>query len=71
MRSMEDKPTSRESGNRLLGLSSYALGIVLIGVLGFGIYEDGFKDIGGLGLISAFALICLAIGYTTNRKRIS
>jgi hypothetical protein len=68
---MDNKPTTRESGNRLIGLSSYALGILLVGVLGLCIYDDGFKDVGSLGLIAVIASICFAVGYTTSRKRLS
>lgn len=66
-----DKPTTRERTNRLLGLSSYALGVVLLGVLALCLYDDGLSDPGSLGLISGGALISFAIGYTTSRKKFS
>ena len=67
---MDEKPSLRESGNRLVGLSSYAMGVVLLGVIGIGLYDDGLKDLSSLGFIAAGAFICFAIGYTTTRKKL-
>ncbi len=65
----DDRPTAREGFNRILGLSSYALGAVLAGVALFSIYEDGFGDLYGLAIIGSFAVICFATGFTTARKK--
>ena len=70
----ETSPSLRESGNRLVGLSSYALGIVLVGVLLFLLYEEGIrgiqKDISSFAILVVMTLICLGIGYTTSQKKL-
>jgi hypothetical protein len=71
MEENQNAPSERERTNRLLGLSSYAAGVILLGLIAFGIYEEGLTDLGSLGLFVAGAGICFAIGYTTSRKRLS
>jgi hypothetical protein len=44
--------------------------MVLLAMLGFYIFDEGFSDLGALGLLSAFTAICFAVGYTTSRKRL-
>jgi hypothetical protein len=65
----DDRPTAREGFNRLIGLSSYALGVVLTSLLLFSIYEEGFGNLYGLSIGGAIALICFAIGFTTNKRK--
>jgi hypothetical protein len=64
----DDRPSAREGFNQLIGLSSYALGVVLTGILLFSIYDEGLGDVYGLSIFTAVILICFAIGYTTNRN---
>jgi len=67
-----DRVTARQKMNRLLGLSSYGMGFVLLAILGFCIYDDPAalrKGISSLVLFAVGALVCFAIGYTTGRKR--
>ena len=65
-------PSARESGNRLFGLCSYALGVVLVGVLVFLLFEDGIrgiqKDLGSFAVLVVMVLVCFGIGYTTSQK---
>ncbi|BBO30844.1 hypothetical protein [Lacipirellula parvula] len=71
MESEKNSPSSRDALNRYIGLSSYAGGILLLGLLAFGLYEDGLKDLQSTGIIAAAAIIFIAIGYTTTGKKIS
>jgi hypothetical protein len=64
----DDRPGTREGFNRLMRLGSYALGVVLAGILLFNIYTDAFGDFYGMSIFAAAILICFAIGYTTNKK---
>ena len=67
-------PSVRESGNRFFGLSSYAMGFVLVGVVLFSLYEDGLrgilKDPTSYAIFLVAILICFGIGYTTNQKKL-
>ena len=66
----EKNPNARESFNRLMGLGSYAGGVIVLGIMAFSLYSDGgFKgDYQAYGIGAAAALVCFAIGYTTGRK---
>ncbi len=69
-------PSTRESGNRIVGLFCYAGALVMLGVLALGIYEDlkahgmaGLKqDFSNLALFAAGAFVLAAIGFTTGRR---
>ena len=64
--------TARQKANRLAGLSSYAMGLVLLGIIAFGIFDDPSsvkKGFTALVLMGVGALVCFAIGYTTGRKK--
>jgi hypothetical protein len=65
----DNRSSSRDGFNRILGLASYALGVVLAGVALFTIYEEGFGDLYGLSIFGVVILICFAIGFTTARKK--
>lgn len=76
MSNNEQKPTdasaTRQKTNRLLGLSSYAAGTILLGIIGFGIYDDPAsmrRDTQALILMVLGALVCFGIGFTTGRKK--
>jgi hypothetical protein len=66
------EPSSRERLNRYVGLFFYAAGVVLLGLLLVGLVAEGAQgEWDAIGVLAAMSLICLAIGYTTGRKRIS
>jgi hypothetical protein len=68
-----DKPTEREASNRVLGLGSYAVGLGILVFVGYSIFDSpaaAMKDWKSLGMGVLFALVCLAIGYTTEGKRL-
>lgn len=60
----------RKSFNRIMGLGSYALGVIILGLMAFSIYDDGgFRgDYQSFGIGLAAALICFAVGYTTGSR---
>ena len=62
----------RQAGNRFVGLGSYAMGVCILAFIGIGIYDNpraAMKDWKTLGMFALGALICFAIGYTTERKK--
>ncbi len=68
-----DKPAEREQFNRIMGLGSYAMGLCIFAFIGIGIYDNpraAMKDWKTMGLFALGALVCFAIGYTTERKRL-
>jgi hypothetical protein len=72
-----NQPSGREKFNRLLGLSSYAGGIVLLGILIWVGIETlstrgmtGLKkDLSSIAILGGMAVVMFAIGYTTGRPR--
>jgi hypothetical protein len=67
----DDKNRSaRESFNRLMGLGSYAGGVIVLGLMAFSLYSDGgFKgDYQTYGIGLAVALVMFAIGFTTSKR---
>jgi hypothetical protein len=66
---MADQGT-RESFNRLMGLGSYAGGVIVLGLMALGLYSDGgfMGDYQTYGIGLAAALIMFAIGFTTGRR---
>jgi hypothetical protein len=70
MASEQDRSV-RESFNRIMGLSSYAGGVIVLGLLALSLYSDrGFKgDYQSYGLGLAAAVVLFAIGYTTGKRR--
>jgi len=69
----QNPPSAREGMNRLFGLSSYALGVILVGFLIFLLIENGIqgikKDVGSFAIFVVATLICFGIGYTTSRPK--
>ena len=59
----------RQSANRTVGLSCYAAGACMIGVIALVIYDDGFSDLTSLALMAAAALVLIGLGYSTGRRR--
>jgi hypothetical protein len=64
---MTEEPDARQQLNRLIGLSSYAGGVILLGIIGLGIY-DGDRDYQTFAIIAVAALACFGLGYTTSQK---
>jgi hypothetical protein len=62
--------SGRQRFNRWMGLSSYAGGVVLLGLMASALIDEGgIKDDLGLYVLGGIAAIaCFAIGYTTGRK---
>ena len=70
----ERKPSARESFNRFMGLGSYAMGVIILGIMAFSLYDDAGlikfgRDYQTYAIGLAAALVCFAIGYTTGRKK--
>ena len=61
---------ARRNVNRILGLSSYAGGVILLGLLVLSIVDAGGirGDLTSLGIIALASLACFAIGYSTGRR---
>ncbi len=53
-----------------MGLGSYAGGVIVLGLMAFGLYSDGgFKgDYQTYGIGLAVALVMFAIGFTTSNR---
>ena len=66
----EQNRNARDLFNQFMGLGSYAMGVIILGIMAFSLYDDrGFKsDYQTYGIGLAAALVCLAIGYTTARR---
>jgi len=65
---------ARQTGNRVVGLGSYAMGVCILAFIGIGIYDNpraAMKDWKTMAMFALGALVCFAIGYTPNAKKVS
>jgi len=64
-------PSTRESFNRILGLSAYAGGVCVLGIIAMGIWEDGrMPSLPSLAGMLAVLFVFFGIGYSTGRRRL-
>ena len=72
-----NQPSDRQKFNRILGLSSYAGALIMVGLIAMGVFDavstNGMaglkKDLGTFGMAVVAAVTLWAIGYTTGRRK--